>query len=70
VAEGDRAVFVITWRAKHTGTFQGIPATGKSVVLEMVQSDRIANAKLVHHDGIFDTHALLQQLGVVPAAGR
>jgi predicted ester cyclase len=70
VAEGDRIVLVFTWRAKQTGHFQGIPPTGKRIALEMVQSDRIANGKIVQHDGIFDTHALMQQLGVMPPAGR
>jgi predicted ester cyclase len=70
VAEGDRVIVVTTWRGKHTGNFQGIPPTGKTVVLEMVQSDRIAGGKIVSHDGIFDTHALLQQLGAAPSPGR
>jgi predicted ester cyclase len=70
VAEGDRVVMVVRWHAKHTGLFQGIPPTGKSVGLEMVQSDRITGGKMVEHDGIFDTLSLMQQLGAMPGAGR
>jgi predicted ester cyclase len=70
VVEGDRAVTVLRWTAKHTGSFQGIPATGKTVSLEMVQSDRVANGKLIEHDGVFDVMTMMQQLGVVPQHSR
>lgn len=46
----------------------GMPATGKSVDLQLIDIFRLGGDGLVHeHWGVMDTMAMMQQLGVVPA---
>jgi predicted ester cyclase len=52
---------------RHTGEFQGIPATGKTVAVDAVFWFRFANGKVIDHWGQGDFFGLLQQLGAVPA---
>jgi predicted ester cyclase len=49
----------------HTGTFMGIPPTGKSVVVRMATFDRVVDGKIVSSEVIMDTAGLLIQLGVM-----
>jgi steroid delta-isomerase-like uncharacterized protein len=57
-------------RSKLTGTHQGelmgIPATGKSVDVQLIDIIRFGNDGLAHeHWGVIDSMAMMQQLGVV-----
>ncbi len=72
IVEGDRVVTVGTWSGTHTGDFQGIPATGRSVVLPVFHIDTISNGKIVEHNGEGDFLGLLLQLGraLSPADSR
>jgi predicted ester cyclase len=46
----------------------GIPATGNSVDVQLIDIFRLGGEGLVHeHWGVLDTPAMMQQLGVVPA---
>jgi steroid delta-isomerase-like uncharacterized protein len=67
IAEGDRVVVSGVWRGTHKGDFQGIPASGRSVEVNMIMVDRFAGGRIVEHGGLFDTLALLQQIGAFPA---
>ena len=55
----------------HLETFQGIPATGKSVRFAVMHIDRVSHSKIVEHWGQGDSLNLIQQLGVklVPGPG-
>jgi steroid delta-isomerase-like uncharacterized protein len=64
IAEGDHVTTRFQWRAVHSGDFNGLPATGKAVAIEIVQIDRIVDGKVVEHRGYADMMALMQQLGV------
>ena len=66
VAEGDRVATRVTWQGTHAGEFQGIPATGRTVVMSALNLDRIENEQIVEHRVIFDVMGMLQQLGVIP----
>jgi steroid delta-isomerase-like uncharacterized protein len=70
VAEGDKVVIRQTWTGTHTGgAFMGIPPTGKSVSVGVIDIIRIAGGKFVEHWGQMDNMAMLQQLGAMPQTG-
>jgi len=64
-AEDDKVVARITMSGTHTGSFMGIPATGKYVEFTGIYIARIANGKIVEHWGEEDGVSLLVQLGVL-----
>ena len=66
VAEGEWVGSWGTWSATHTGTFNGIPATGRKVHVQECLLDRIVNGEIVEHHANFDAMGLMQQLGVIP----
>ena len=64
-AEGDKVAVRITMSGTHTGSFMGIPPTGKRVSFTGIYIARIADGKIVEHWGEEDGVSLLQQLGVL-----
>jgi steroid delta-isomerase-like uncharacterized protein len=67
VAEGDKVVIRATWSGTQRGEFMGVPPTGKSISIGVIDIIRIAEGKYVEHWGIMDRMAMMQQLGVMPA---
>jgi len=65
VAEGDKVAARITMSGTHSGSFMGIPATGKHVLFTGMYIARIADGKIVEHWGEEDAVSLLQQLGAL-----
>ncbi len=65
IAEGDKVVARITMSGTNTGSFMGMPPTGKHVSFTGIYIARIANGKIVEHWGEEDGVSLLQQLGVL-----
>jgi predicted ester cyclase len=65
IAEDDKVVARITMSGTNTGSFMGIPPTGKHVSFTGIYIATIANAKIVEHWGEEDGVSLLQQLGVL-----
>lgn len=65
IAEGDKVVARITMSGTNTGSFMGMPPTGKQVSFTGIYIARIANGKIVEHWGEEDGVSLLQQLGVL-----
>jgi predicted ester cyclase len=51
---------------KNTGSFQGMPPTGKQVEITATGIFRVVEGKLTDNWVNFDALGLLQQLGVVP----
>ena len=64
-AEGDKVAARITMSGTNTGSFMGIPPTGKYVSFTGIYIARLANGKIVEHWGEEDGVSLLQQLGVL-----
>jgi predicted ester cyclase len=66
IAEGDKVVVRMPFKATHMGDFFGIPATGKEVYVDGVHILRIAGGKVAEHWGSNDDLGLMRQLGVLP----
>jgi steroid delta-isomerase-like uncharacterized protein len=67
IAEGDRVVVRGVWRGTHKGEFQGIPASGRAVAIDMTIIDRIVDGRIVEHFVLLDAMGLMQQIGALPA---
>jgi steroid delta-isomerase-like uncharacterized protein len=68
IASGDRAVARVTVTGTNTGEFMGMPATGKSVAVKLIDITRFGDDGLAReHWGVVDQLAMMQQLGVIPA---
>lgn len=65
--EGDKLVKYWDFKGKHTGTFFGIPATGKDVDVEGVTLVKMHGGKIAEEQDFFDNLAFMQQLGLIPA---
>ena len=67
VTEGEWVSSWGTWKATHTGDFNGIPATGRKIDVQICLLDHIVNAEIVEHRASFDVMGLMQQIGAIPA---
>ncbi len=66
--DGDKVVARVRYTGTHRGAFMGIPPTGKSVDVHLIDMFRFgADGRAHEHWGVMDAMALMQQLGVVPA---
>jgi steroid delta-isomerase-like uncharacterized protein len=71
VAEGDKVVIRQTWTGTHTGgEFMGVPPTGRSVSVGVIDIIRVADGKFAEHWGQMDSMAMLQQLGAIGTPGQ
>lgn len=70
IAEGDKVVERFSFLGTNTGSFMGVPATGKKVTVSGMSVFRLANGKIVEHWGENDTLGTMQQLGLVPTPGQ
>lgn len=67
VADDDKVVTRKTLRGTHQGDLMGIPPTGKTVNIEVIDILRVKNGKITDHWNNVDQFGLMQQLGVIPA---
>jgi steroid delta-isomerase-like uncharacterized protein len=68
IAEGDKVVARVTTRGTHQADFMGIPPTGSTVDMQLIDIMRFDGAgQVCEHWGVADMLSLMQQLGVVPA---
>jgi predicted ester cyclase len=63
VAKGDFVAAQLIFTGTQTGTFQGIPPTGKTAKISFIEEVRIVNGKVVEHWGNPDFLDMLKQLG-------
>jgi predicted ester cyclase len=70
IAEGDKVAVRLRSHARHTGTFMGIPATGKEYTISETHIFRIRDGQVVEHWRDGDMLGLMQQLGALPAPGE
>lgn len=68
VAEGDRVATRWTIRARHTGPFMGVAATGRELTFSGTLVDRFVDGKVVEGWETIDMLGLMRQLGTIPAA--
>lgn len=62
LAVEDKVVLRLSIKATHTGTFQGVPATGRDVVFTGIVIYRIAERRIAESWGEIDFAGLRQQL--------
>ncbi len=62
VAEGDRVVSQMVFRAVHTGPVFGKPPTGRAVSLASIRIDRFVGGKIAEHWSVADMAGFMQQL--------
>jgi predicted ester cyclase len=68
VASADWVAVRFVIRGTHSGSFFGIPATGKKIVCVANVLMRVSNGKVAELFGVFDEAGILRQMGVLPAA--
>ena len=69
LVDGDKVVARVRATGTHQGEFMGMPATGKSVDIELIDIIRFGDDGLAHeHWGVLDALGMMQQLGAIPAA--
>jgi steroid delta-isomerase-like uncharacterized protein len=68
IAEGDKVATRITWRGIHSGSYQGLPPTGKQIAMSATVVQRIKEGKIVEHWPLFDLLGMMQQLGLIPSS--
>lgn len=69
IGEGDLVGEVLTLRGTQTGSFLGVPPTGKSVEIKSVNICRIEDGLVRERWGASDDVGLLRQLGILPSPG-
>lgn len=68
LVDGDKVVVRARATGTHQGEFMGMPATGKSVDIQLIDIIRFGEDGLAHeHWGILDALGMMQQLGAIPA---
>ena len=66
LASGDKVVARVRATGTHEGELIGMPATGRSVDVQLIDIMRFDEDGLVaEHWGVVDVLAMMQQLGVV-----
>jgi steroid delta-isomerase-like uncharacterized protein len=67
LVDGDKAVTRVRFSGTNDGEFMGMPATGRSVSVQVIDIVRFGEDGLAReHWGVFDMLGLMQQLGVAP----
>ena len=64
VAETDKVSTRKAFHATHTADFFGVPASGKKVVMPVIDIIRLNEGKFVEHWGILDMHGLIAQITI------
>jgi steroid delta-isomerase-like uncharacterized protein len=66
VVQGDLAAVRHTHRAVHSGEFNGIPPTGRSIEVRGIEILRIRDGRIVEFWHMDDFLGMMMQLGVIP----
>lgn len=68
IAEADRVATRKTLQGTHKGDLLGVPPTGNTIAIEVIDILRLKDGQVTDHWSLVDRHGLLQQLGLVAAA--
>lgn len=67
IVSGDKVVTRVRATGTNDGEFMGMPATGRTVDVQVIDIVRFGDDGLAHeHWGVSDAMTMMQQLGVVP----
>ncbi len=66
ISEGEWVVTRGRWTGKHTGDFNGIPATGKNVDFTFCDVMRVVDGKLAEEFMEWNAMTLMTQIGAMP----
>jgi steroid delta-isomerase-like uncharacterized protein len=67
-ASGSKVVARVRYTGTNRGAFMGMPATGKSVDVQLIDMFLFGDdGRVREHWGVMDALAMMQQLGAVPA---
>ena len=66
---GDKVYTYAFWEGTQTGTFMGIPPSGKKAHVEYMDIWRVKDGKIRENWVVMDIAGLLIQLGVMPPPG-
>ena len=68
-AVGDRVVGRYTYRARHTGPFVGVPASGAEITMRSIDIWRVDGDRFVEHWDELNLLEVFQQMGAIPTQG-
>jgi steroid delta-isomerase-like uncharacterized protein len=68
-AVGDRVVGRYTYRARHTGSFVGVPASGAEITMRSIDIWRVESDRFVEHWDELNLLEIFQQMGAIPMQG-
>jgi steroid delta-isomerase-like uncharacterized protein len=66
IESGDRLAIRATMRGTHDGELMGVPPSGRSVELGMIDIVRVEGDRVAEHWGATDNLSLMQQIGAIP----
>ena len=66
-ATEDRVAVRFVLRGTHTGSFFGIPATGRAITVPANIVMHVSAGRVTELYGVFDEAGMLRQLGVIPS---
>jgi steroid delta-isomerase-like uncharacterized protein len=62
--DGDKVITRARFSGTHEGEFMGIPATGRTFDIAVIDIVAFRDGKVAEHWGVMDMAALMQQLGI------
>jgi steroid delta-isomerase-like uncharacterized protein len=62
LAEGDKVTTRKCFRATHTGTFMGIPASNKKVIIHVIDIIRLRDGKYIEHWGMSNLADIIKEI--------
>jgi len=66
LSDGDKVIMRSRLIGTNSGSFMGMPATGKQVDVEGIDIVRMEGGRMAEHWGIFDGAGMMMQLGLMP----
>jgi len=69
LAGEDKVATRKTFHGTHEDEFMGIPPSGRSVSMGLIDIVRISEGRVVEHSSMGDSLGMMQQLGVIPPPG-
>jgi steroid delta-isomerase-like uncharacterized protein len=67
IAEGDKVMTRKSLRGTHRGDLFGVPPTGKSISIEVIDILHVRDGKITDHWNLVDQLGLMRQLGAIPS---